>query len=112
MLTLEWLQENGGISEIEKHNKAKAELLYNEIDRNSAFEGFAAKEDRSQMNATFNLADGVDGSLFDSLWSEANISGLKGHRSVGGYRASIYNALPLESVSLLVEVMKKFEQTL
>lgn len=112
MLTLEWLQENGGISEIEKHNKAKAELLYNEIDRNSAFEGFAAKEDRSQMNATFNLADGVDGSLFDSLWTEANISGLKGHRSVGGYRASIYNALPLESVSLLVEVMKKFEQTL
>ena len=112
MLTLEWLEENGGINQIEKHNKTKAELIYNEIDRNSAFEGFAAKEDRSNMNATFNLADGVDGSLFDSLWNQADISGLKGHRSVGGYRASIYKALPQESVELLVDVMKKFEQTL
>ena len=112
MLTLEWLEENGGINQIEKHNKTKAELIYNEIDRNSAFEGFAAKEDRSNMNATFNLVNGVDGSLFDSLWNQADISGLKGHRSVGGYRASIYNALPQESVELLVDVMKKFEQTL
>ena len=112
MLTLEWLEENGGINQIEKHNKTKAELIYNEIDRNSAFEGFAAKEDRSNMNATFNLVNGVDGSLFDSLWNQADISGLKGHRSVGGYRASIYNALSLESVQLLVDVMKKFEQTL
>ncbi len=112
MLTLEWLEENGGINQIEKHNKTKAELIYNEIDRNSAFEGFAAKEDRSNMNATFNLADGVDGSLFDTLWNQADISGLKGHRSVGGYRASIYNALPQESVELLVDVMKEFEQTL
>ena len=112
MLNLEWLEENGGINQIEKHNKTKAELIYNEIDRNSVFEGFAAKEDRSSMNATFNLVNGVDGSLFDSLWNQADISGLKGHRSVGGYRASIYNALSLESVQLLVDVMKKFEQTL
>ena len=104
--------ENGGLAHIEKHNQAKAALIYNEIDRNSAFEGFAAKEDRSYMNATFNLAEGVDGAAFDALWNEAGISGLKGHRSVGGYRASIYNALPLESAQLLVDVMQKFEQTL
>ena len=87
MLTLEWLKEQGGVSAIEKHNEAKAKLVYDEIDRNSAFEGFAAKEDRSFMNATFNLAAGVDGSKFDEMWNAANISGLKGHRSVGGYRA-------------------------
>ena len=112
MLTLEWLHENGGLAHIEKHNQAKAALIYNEIDRNPAFEGFAAKEDRSFMNATFNLAEGIDGVAFDTLWDEAGISGLKGHRSVGGYRASIYNALPLESTQLLVDVMQKFEQTL
>ena len=112
MLTLEWLHENGGLAHIEKHNQAKAALIYNEIDRNPAFEGFAAKEDRSFMNATFNLAEGVDGTAFDTLWNEAGISGLKGHRSVGGYRASIYNALPQESAQLLVDVMRKFEQTL
>jgi phosphoserine aminotransferase len=112
MLTLEWLHENGGLAHIEKHNQAKAALIYNEIDRNTAFEGFAAKEDRSFMNATFNLAEGIDGVAFDTLWNEAGISGLKGHRSVGGYRASIYNALPLESAQLLVDVMQKFEQTL
>jgi len=112
MLTLEWLHENGGLAHIEKHNQAKAALIYNEIDRNPAFEGFAAKEDRSFMNATFNLAEGVDGTAFNTLWNEAGISGLKGHRSVGGYRASIYNALPQESAQLLVDVMRKFEQTL
>ena len=112
MLTLEWLHENGGLAHIEKHNLAKAALIYNEIDRNPAFEGFAAKEDRSFMNATFNLAEGVVGTAFDTLWNEAGISGLKGHRSVGGYRASIYNALPQESAQLLVDVMRKFEQTL
>jgi len=112
MLTLEWLHENGGLAHIEKHNQAKAALIYNEIDRNTAFEGFAAKENLSFMNATFNLAEGVDGTAFDTLWNEAGISGLKGHRSVGGYRASMYNALPLESAQLLVDVMQKFEQTL
>ena len=112
MLTLEWLKEQGGVSAIEKHNEAKAKLVYDEIDRNSAFEGFAAKEDRSFMNATFNLAAGVDGSKFDEMWNAANISGLKGHRSVGGYRASIYNALSLESAQQLVDVMQQFEKTL
>lgn len=112
MLTLEWLKEKGGIAAIQEHNETKAQLIYDEIDRNSAFEGFAAKEDRSFMNATFNLAEGVEGSAFDELWNKANISGLKGHRSVGGYRASIYNALPLESARQLVDVMQKFEKTL
>ena len=64
------------------------------------------------MNATFNLAEGVDGSSFDEMWNAAYISGLKGHRSVGGYRASIYNALPLESAQQLVDVMQQFEKTL
>ena len=112
MLTLEWLKEKGGISAIQEHNITKAKLIYDEIDRNTAFEGFAAKEDRSYMNATFNLAEGVDGSAFDEMWNAANISGLKGHRSVGGYRASIYNALPLESAQQLVDVMQQFEKTL
>ena len=112
MLTLEWLKEKGGVSAIQEHNITKAKLIYDEIDRNSVFEGFAAKEDRSYMNATFNLAEGVDGTAFDEMWNAANISGLKGHRSVGGYRASIYNALPLESVQQLVDVMQQFEKTL
>ncbi|MGB2475540.1 MAG: 3-phosphoserine/phosphohydroxythreonine transaminase [Flavobacteriaceae bacterium] len=112
MLTLEWLEEQGGIAAIEKHNRSKAKLIYDEIDRNSAFKGFAAREDRSYMNATFNLADNIDGTAFDNLWASANISGLKGHRSVGGYRASIYNALPLESVQKLVDIMQQFEKTL
>lgn len=112
MLTLEWLKEKGGISAIQEHNITKAKLIYDEIDRNTAFEGFAAKEDRSYMNATFNLTEGVDGTAFDEMWNAANISGLKGHRSVGGYRASIYNALPLESAQQLVDVMQQFEKTL
>lgn len=112
MLTLEWLKEKGGIRSIQEHNETKAKLVYDEIDRNTAFEGFAAVEDRSFMNATFNLADGVDGAAFDEMWNAANISGLKGHRSVGGYRASIYNALSLESVQQLVDIMQKFEKTL
>ena len=112
MLTLEWLKEQGGIKAIQKHNEAKAKLVYDEIDRNTAFIGFAAKEDRSFMNATFNLADGVDGAAFDALWTAADISGIKGHRDVGGYRASIYNALPLKSVQLLVDIMQQFEKTI
>ncbi len=111
MLTLEWIKEQG-LSSIEKHNKAKAKLIYDEIDRNSAFVGFVAKEDRSFMNATFNPVESVQVETFDALCQEAGISGLKGHRSVGGYRASMYNALPIESVELLVSVMQKFEQTL
>lgn len=107
MLTLQWLKDLGGISAIEKINEEKAALLYAEIDNNPAFVGFAATEDRSSMNITFNLTDQNNQEKFDKLWNEAGINGLKGHRSVGGYRASMYNALPLESVQALVNVMKQ-----
>ena len=109
MLTLEWLKHQGGVSEIEKINNEKALMLYNEIDRNPLFEGYANLEDRSVMNATFNLLDKKLEDKFDSLCIENGINGLKGHRSVGGYRASMYNALPLSSVSHLVKLMQKFE---
>ena len=112
MLTLRWLKANGGVEWIEARNEAKADLLYGEIDNNPLFSGVAAKEDRSNMNATFVLNDEANKERFDELWNAANISGIKGHRSVGGYRASIYNALPQESAQLLVDVMRKFEQTL
>lgn len=111
MLTLEWLKKNGGVQWIEKINQQKADTLYSEIDRNPLFNGVTAKEDRSNMNATFVLTDEALQADFDKLWKEANISGIKGHRSVGGYRASMYNALPLESVQVLVEVMKELERT-
>lgn len=107
MLTLQWLKKNGGIDWIEEQNNAKAALLYNEIDRNPNFRGVAAIEDRSKMNVTFVLTDESKQSEFDKLWNDAGINGLKGHRSVGGYRASIYNALPLKSVQVLVNVMQK-----
>lgn len=110
LLNMRWVDQQGGIAAVEAQNRKKAELLYNEIDRNSAFEGFAAAEDRSIMNATFNLSDPDTAALFDPLWQENSISGLKGHRSVGGYRASIYNAMPLESVQLLVDCMQAFEK--
>jgi phosphoserine aminotransferase len=109
LLTLQWLKNLGGIAAIEKINNAKAELLYAEIDRNPLFKGAANKEDRSNMNATFLLNDENHATTFDKMWKDANISGLAGHRSVGGYRASMYNALPLESVQILVDVMKELE---
>jgi phosphoserine aminotransferase len=112
MLTLEWLKRIGGLSAIEKKNKEKADLIYAEIDRNSLFEGFTAKKDRSMMNATFTLKDESLAPKFDKLWKFANINGLNGHRSVGGYRASMYNALSVDSVKVLVDVMKHFENTI
>lgn len=108
MLTLRWLKNNGGIQGIEKLNTRKARMLYDEIDRNPAFEGLAAKEDRSKMNVTFKLKDEQRTEEFDKIWKESGIVGIKGHRSAGGYRASIYNALPKQSVEILVDVMKWF----
>jgi Phosphoserine aminotransferase len=111
MLTLEWLKELGGVTAIEKINNDKASLLYSEIDRNPLFEGFVAdKVDRSKMNATFNLTNSDLKDRFDGLWKGAGVNGLNGHRSVGGYRASMYNALPLESVQVLVDTMKELER--
>jgi phosphoserine aminotransferase len=110
MLTLEWLKDLGGIPFIEKVNEKKAALLYNEIDRNPLFQGVVAKEDRSNMNATFTLTDDSLKETFDNMCVAAGISGINGHRSVGGYRASMYNALPLYSVQALVDVMQELER--
>lgn len=110
MLTLEWLQNLGGIAAIEEINERKAQLLYSEIDLNPLFKGFAKKEDRSLMNATFTLSEEKLKDEFDEMCKEAGINGLNGHRSVGGYRASMYNALSLESVGTLVDVMSELER--
>ena len=107
MLTLDWLKSLGGIAAIEKMNVAKAGLLYDEIDRNPLFKGVARKEDRSDMNVTFVLTDESKKEKFDEICSQNGISGIKGHRSVGGYRASIYNAMPIESIQVLVDIMNK-----
>ena len=107
MLTLQWLKDLGGIEKIEKMNQQKADLLYSEIDNNPLFIGTANKEDRSNMNVCFLLKDNTKEDLFNNMCEEAGISGIKGHRSVGGYRASLYNAMPIESVEVLVNIMKK-----
>ncbi|UCE94323.1 MAG: 3-phosphoserine/phosphohydroxythreonine transaminase [Flavobacteriaceae bacterium] len=106
MLTLQWLKDLGGIKGIEKINEKKAALLYGEIDSNPLFQGVANADDRSNMNVTFTLTDESKKEEFDKMWKAAGISGINGHRSVGGYRASIYNAMPLEGVQALVDVMK------
>ncbi|SHI72857.1 phosphoserine aminotransferase apoenzyme [Arenibacter nanhaiticus] len=110
MLTLEWLQNIGGIPAIEKINNKKAQLLYSEIDLNPMFKGYAKKEDRSIMNATFNLTENKLKEEFEGMCKEGGINGLNGHRSVGGYRASMYNALSLESVGVLVDIMSELER--
>ena len=110
MLNLQWLKNKGGIKSIEKENEKKARLMYSEIDLNPLFDGFAAKVDRSIMNATFILKNEDLKDSFDTMCREAGINGLNGHRSVGGYRASMYNALKLESVQVLVEVMNELER--
>ena len=110
MLTLEWLKSLGGIEAIEKENFKKSRLMYSEIDLNPLFKGFAANADRSTMNATFSLSDEKLKTDFEDMCKDAGINGLNGHRSVGGYRASMYNALPLGSVETLVEVMSELER--
>ena len=110
--TLKWLKEQGGVEAIYEINKKKAELLYGEIDRNPLFKGTAAVEDRSIMNVCFVMAEGYE-ALQDEFMAFAKskgMTGIKGHRSVGGFRASIYNACPMESVQALVDCMKEFEQ--
>lgn len=110
MLTMRWLKDLGGIPAIEKINEQKANLIYSEIELNPVFSGFAAKEDRSNMNATFNITDETLKETFDNQCKEAGINGINGHRSVGGYRASMYNALSLESVGTLVDIMSELER--
>nr|WP_321412945.1 3-phosphoserine/phosphohydroxythreonine transaminase [uncultured Allomuricauda sp.] len=110
MLTMQWLKDLGGIAAIEEINERKANLIYSEIELNPVFYGIAAKEDRSTMNATFNITDDELKDVFDDMCKEAGINGINGHRSVGGYRASMYNALPLESVGVLVDIMSELEK--
>lgn len=105
--TLKWIDKQG-LANIEKLNTEKADLLYAAIDGNDAFEGTTAKEDRSKMNVTFILKDDSKNQEFLDACAAAKISGIKGHRSVGGFRASMYNALGLDSVQALVDVMNKF----
>ncbi len=109
MLTLRWLKGMGGIDGIEKINREKAALLYQAIEDSTIFKATAAKEDRSTMNACFVMEDPSLEKAFLEFASSHNIYGIKGHRSVGGFRASLYNALPLSSVNYLIEVMKEFE---
>jgi phosphoserine aminotransferase len=108
MHTLDWLKSIGGVPGMEKINKQKFDLFYNEVDSNPMFTGTAATEDRSPMNACFLLKDNSLDEEFLNAAKAAGIVGIKGHRSVGGFRASMYNALPLESVQALVKVMKEF----
>ncbi|MBP5397874.1 MAG: 3-phosphoserine/phosphohydroxythreonine transaminase [Bacteroidales bacterium] len=110
--TLKWIKAQGGLKEMQKKNEAKAKLLYDEIDRNSMFIGTAAKEDRSIMNVCFVMAPGKEDlqDEFLAFAKERKMVGIKGHRSVGGFRASLYNACPLESVQALVACMQEFEK--
>lgn len=110
LLNLKWLKANGGITAFSKKNKAKADLLYAEIDRNTLFQGTAVLEDRSMMNVTFLLKKHELTENFAEICESKGISGIAGHRSVGGYRASIYNAMPLESVAVLVDAMQELEK--
>jgi len=110
--TLKWIKSCGGLKAIYKTNKEKAALLYNEIDRNKMFKGTAAKEDRSLMNVCFVMNDEYKEKEADfmAFSKEKGMVGIKGHRSVGGFRASIYNSCPIESVKALVECMQEFEK--
>jgi len=113
METLRWLKANGGLVEMEKKNIAKADLLYNAIDNSKMFVGTAVKEDRSRMNICFVMKPEYQAleADFQKLANERGMVGIKGHRSVGGFRASIYNAMPIESVQALIDCMQEFEKT-
>lgn len=110
--TLKWLKSIGGVPAIQKINQQKADLLYSEIDRNPLFVGTAAKEDRSLMNVCFVMAPGYEAlqDEFLAFAKERGMIGIKGHRSVGGFRASLYNACTVEDVQALVDCMKEFEE--
>lgn len=112
MQTLRWLKANGGVPAMEKRNIEKAEILYNEIDRNPLFKGTCAVEDRSRMNVCFVMTDEYKDLEADFLKyaTDRGMSGIKGHRSVGGFRASIYNAMEKSSVQALIDTMQDFEK--
>ena len=109
-LTLKWIMEQGGIDVIEERNQVKAEMLYNEIERNGLFYSYVNKRDRSLMNVCFDTDNEKIEADFLAFCNEQNIIGIKGHRSRGGFRASLYNSMPLESVEYLIDRMKLFEK--
>lgn len=111
MLTLRWLKAKGGVAAIEQENITKARVLYDAIDANPLFKAVAAPEDRSNMNVCFVMENPELEKPFLKLCDERGIVGIKGHRSVGGFRASIYNALPLSSILVLVDVMNEFAES-
>jgi phosphoserine aminotransferase len=108
MLTLRWLKEQGGVPAMEKRNNEKAKLFYNTIDSLPIYRGMVAKEDRSKMNAVFVIDDPVMEKEFLDLCKSEGMIGVKGHRTVGGFRVSMYNALPLESVKAITDLMREF----
>jgi phosphoserine aminotransferase len=110
LLNLRWLKSKGGVAQIEKENMAKAAALYEEIDRNPLFKGTCAVEDRSRMNVCFVMENPELEKPFLKFAEERGMVGIKGHRSVGGFRASIYNALPITSIHALVETMQEFAE--
>lgn len=110
MLNLRWLKAKGGVEVIEQENIIKARTLYDEIDRNPFFKGTANVEDRSRMNVTFVMENPDLEAEFLELAKERGLIGIKGHRSVGGFRASIYNALTISSINALVDAMREFEE--
>lgn len=111
LLTMRWVKEMGGLAAMKVRNEQKAAILYNEIDRNSLFVGNVVTEDRSNMNVCFVMKDRELEPIFGKIAKENGMSGIEGHRSVGGFRASIYNAMPVESIQLLADLMRDFEQT-
>jgi len=112
MLNLQWLKAKGGVKVIAKENLAKAQLLYDEIDRNPLFKGKAAREHRSLMNVTFQMENPADEADFLSYAAKSGMVGIKGYRTVGGFRASLYNALPIESVQALVDCMQAYTENI
>ncbi len=111
MLTLRWIKEMGGLAAMEAHNKKKANVLYREIDSNPLFKGNVDKKDRSTMNVCFTMHNRELEPVFGKFAKENGCSGIEGHRSVGGFRASIYNAMPIKSVKFLADLMREFAQT-
>ncbi len=110
LLVLRWIKAQGGVAAMAHRNKTKAEVLYAALDNSKLFHGTVSKEDRSEMNVCFRTEREDLESEFLQFAAEHHCSGLKGHRSVGGFRASLYNALELESVGVLIEVMQAFEK--
>jgi phosphoserine aminotransferase len=108
LLTLRWLKEQGGVHILERRNIEKAKLFYNTLDNLPVFRGVVARDDRSLMNATFVIDNTILEKEFLELCRTEGMVGVKGHRSVGGFRVSMYNALPLESVVAITDLMKEF----